>query len=137
MSAPKTTRKVAATAAPATSVAPVATASANVEFFLWEEFKDYFDIKRAEVNIATGVETFINLNTATPVRVCKEYSWNRTGVNSALLVSIVYMDCNCTVQKIEAISSTLTNPLLVCSYDIPTVTAGVVAYTQLCPSGNS
>lgn len=90
-----------------------------------------------EVNIATGVETFINLNTATPVRVCKEYSWNRTGVNSALLVSIVYMDCNCTVQKIEAISSTLTNPLLVCSYDIPTVTAGVVAYTQLCPSGNS
>lgn len=49
MSTPKTTRKVAAKAAPATSVAPVATASANVEFFLWEEFKDYFDIKRAEV----------------------------------------------------------------------------------------
>lgn len=51
MSTTKTTRKVAATAAPATTVATVATANVdtNVEFFLWEEFKDYFDIKKAEV----------------------------------------------------------------------------------------
>jgi hypothetical protein len=90
-----------------------------------------------EVNIATGEATIINMTTATPVRICKEYSWSRTGVNSGLLVSIIYTDCNCNVQKIEAISSTLASPLLVCSYDIPTVTAGVVAYTQLCPSGNS
>jgi hypothetical protein len=44
MSTTKTTQKPAAVAAPA-----VDTTTSNVEFFTWEEFKDFFDIKKAEV----------------------------------------------------------------------------------------
>ena len=44
MSTSKTTTRKAAKAAPV-----VDTTTSNVEFFTWEEFKDYFDIKKAEV----------------------------------------------------------------------------------------
>lgn len=45
MSTPKTTRKAAVKAAPV----GVETPTSDVDFFTWEEFKDYFDIKKAEV----------------------------------------------------------------------------------------
>ena len=44
MSTSKSTQSKAAKAAPV-----VDTTTNNVEFFTWEEFKDYFDIKKAEV----------------------------------------------------------------------------------------
>lgn len=44
MSTSKSTQSKAAQAAPV-----VDTTTNNVEFFTWEEFKDYFDIKKAEV----------------------------------------------------------------------------------------
>jgi hypothetical protein len=44
MSTSKSTQSKAAKAAPV-----VDTTTSNVEFFTWEEFKDYFDIKKAEV----------------------------------------------------------------------------------------
>lgn len=44
MSTTKTTRRPAAVAAPVAD-----TTTNNVDFFTWEEFKDIFDIKKAEV----------------------------------------------------------------------------------------
>lgn len=44
MGTSKSTQSQAAKAAPV-----VDTTTSNVEFFTWEEFKDYFDIKKAEV----------------------------------------------------------------------------------------
>lgn len=88
-----------------------------------------------QVDILTGEETLIDLTTPPPALVCNEYSWNRSAVNPNLLVSVVFMDCDCTVQTVEGISSTLPDPLLICAYDMPSATAGVIAFTQLC-TGN-
>lgn len=85
-----------------------------------------------EVNIATGEEVFIDLNTAEPIKECGEYIWYKAGLNPNLLVSIVYMDCDCTVQTVEEQVMNLVEPFVVCAYDLPSVTDGTVAYSQPC-----
>jgi hypothetical protein len=87
-----------------------------------------------KVNIATGEEMFIDLNIAEPIKVCSEYIWYKQALNSELLVSIVYMDCDCTVQTVKEKVKNLIEPFILCAYDLPSVTNGIIAYSKPCPT---
>jgi hypothetical protein len=104
----------------------------------WEAaWRDQADIRYAiegdyRIDAITGEETLIDLNVIAPVRTCDRYSWDLTGLAGETLVTLVYNDCNCEVQTVEDIVSNLANPYVFCSFDLPTVTAGVLTYVEPC-----
>ena len=102
---------------------------------IWNDQAERRYIKEGDyqIEVATGEETFIDLNTIVPVRVCNEYVWYKAKLEPRLRVTITYMDCECNVQTIEDLVENLPEPLIVCAYDLPSVTDGSLSYSQPCP----
>jgi len=84
------------------------------------------------IEIATGEETLIDLNTIVPIRECNQYSWTKAGLPGSTIVTMTYTDCDCVVQTIEGTVASLQEPLLVCSFDTPSVTAGGIVFIAPC-----
>lgn len=102
---------------------------------IWKSQAERRYVKEGDynINVATGEETHIDLNEITPIRTCNEYAWYKAKLNQKLAVSMTYMDCNCDIQVLRGIVEILPEPLLICAYDLPSVTDGIIAYIQLCP----
>lgn len=84
------------------------------------------------VEVATGIESFIDLQNAAPVNTCSTFLWVKEGLDKRMTVSIVYTDCKCEIQKIEAKVEALEEPLKICAFNTPSVSNGVIVYLRPC-----
>lgn len=85
-----------------------------------------------QVEIATGEETLIDLNVVEPIKVCLEYEWDIQAVDTKEFVTMVYTDCECTVQTLEGKAGDLPGKTTICAFDVPSVTNGIITNNGTC-----